>query len=378
MSAFTGKSWRVSGRATEIVETTFMTHSRHRPPSSLAAVRNVRMLPLKPGAGMKRREFLAVAAATAAWPLVAHPQPAGRIPTIGVLWHASSPSEEQPYFDALLQGFKELGYVEGHNIRFEHRFPNEISEQFRQMAAELASLNVAAIVTVGNTTAPYAKQATSTIPIIFVFVNDPVGMKLVNTLARPGGNITGQSVVGIDLTAKRFELLREIVPQVSRVGLLFNPGEPSGPQYFVESKAAATALGLTVLPFELGALNEMESVFAHMVQAEVQALALGPGGLLFQGKENLAKLALAHRMPTCGWSRETLLSGLLLSYGPDLVQIVRQAATFVDKILHGAKPGDIPVQQPTRFQLIVNQRIAKVLNINIPASFFLRSDEVVE
>jgi putative tryptophan/tyrosine transport system substrate-binding protein len=144
------------------------------------------------------------------------------------------------------------------------------------------------------------------------------------------------------------------------------------------AKAAATALGLTVLPFELGALNEMESVFARMVQAEVQALALGPGGLLFQGKENLAKLALAHRMPTCGWSRETLLSGLLLSYGPDLVQIVRQAATFVDKILHGAKPGDIPVQQPTRFQLIVNQRTAKALNINIPASFFLRSDEVVE
>ena len=215
-------------------------------------------------------------------------------------------------------------------------------------------------------------------PGCFVFVNDPVGMKLVNTLARPGGNITGHSVVGIDLTAKRFELLREIVPQVSRVGMLLNPGEPSGPQYFVEGKAAASALGLTVLPFELGALNEMESVFARMVQAEVQALALGPGGLLFQGKENLAKLALAHRMPTCGWSRETLLSGLLLSYGPDLVQIVRQAATFVDKILHGAKPGDIPVQQPTRFQLIVNQQTAKALNINIPASFFLRADEVIE
>jgi putative tryptophan/tyrosine transport system substrate-binding protein len=327
---------------------------------------------------MRRRQFIAGLGGAVALPLAARAQPAGRIPTIGVLWHAASPSEEQPYFDALLQGFKELGYVEGRNIKFEHRFPNEIPERFRQMAAELASLNVAAIVTVGNTTAPYAKQATSTIPIVFVFVNDPVGMKLINTLARPGGNITGQSVVGIDLTAKRFELLREIVPQVSRVGLLFNPAEPSGPQYLAEGKAAAAALGLTVLPFELGALNEMESVFARMVQAEVQALALGPGGLLFQGKENLAKLALAHRMPACGWSRETLLSGLLLSYGPDLVQIVRQAATFVDKILHGAKPGDIPVQQPTRFQLIVNQRTAKALNINIPASFFLRSDEVVE
>jgi len=234
---------------------------------------------------MRRRQFIAGLGGAVALPLAARAQPAGRIPTIGVLWHAASPSEEQPYFDALLQGFKELGYVEGRNIKFEHRFPNEIPERFRQMAAELASLNVAAIVTVGNTTAPYAKQATSTIPIVFVFVNDPVGMKLINTLARPGGNITGQSVVGIDLTAKRFELLREIVPQVSRVGLLFNPAEPSGPQYLAEGKAAAAALGLTVLPFELGALNEMESVFARMVQAECRRWRSGPVDCCFKAKK---------------------------------------------------------------------------------------------
>ena len=135
---------------------------------------------------MRRRQFIAGLGGAVALPLAARAQPAGRIPSIGVLWHAASPSEEQPYFDALLQGFKELGYVEGRNIKFEHRFPNEIPERFRQMAAELASLNVAAIVTVGNTTAPYAKQATSTIPIVFVFANDPFGMKLINTLARPG------------------------------------------------------------------------------------------------------------------------------------------------------------------------------------------------
>ena len=326
---------------------------------------------------MKRRAFIGGLAATGL-PLTAPAQQAGRIPTIGVLWHAASPSEEQPYFDALIQGFKELGYVEGRNIRFEHRFPNEIPERFRQMAAELAALNVATIVTVGNQTAQYAKQATATVPIVFVFVNDPVGAKLVNTLARPGGNVTGHSVIGIDLTAKRFELLREIVPQVSHVGLLLNPNEPSAAQYFAEGKAAASALNLTVEPFELRSLNEMESVFARMAQSGVQALALGPGGLLFQGKSDLAKIALAHRMPTCGWSRETLVSGLLLSYGPDLVQIVRQAATFVDKILRGTKPGDIPVQQPTRFQLVVNQQTARALKINIPTSFFLRADEVIE
>jgi putative tryptophan/tyrosine transport system substrate-binding protein len=327
---------------------------------------------------MRRREFLGVLSGAAAWPLALSAQQAARIPTIGVLWHAGSPNEEQPYFDALIQGFKELGYSEGRNIRFEHRFPNEVPERFRQMAAELVALNVAAIVTVGNTTAQYAKEATATIPVVFVFVNDPVGTKLVDTLARPGGNVTGHSVVGIDLTAKRFELLREIVPQVSHVALLLNPAEPSGARYFEEGKAAARMLGLTVSPFELRSQSEMEDVFARMTQAGVQALALGPGGLLFQSKDSLARLTLAHRMPACGWSRETLAAGLLLSYGPDLVEIVRQAATFVDKILRGARPGEIAVQQPTRFQLIVNQRTAKALNINIPVSFFSRADEVIE
>jgi putative tryptophan/tyrosine transport system substrate-binding protein len=327
---------------------------------------------------MRRRDFIKAIASSTAWPLHAQAQSPAQIPTVGVLWHAASAQEEQPYFDALIQGFKELGYVEGRNIRFEHRFPNEIPERFRQMAAELVALNVAAIVTVGNTTAQYAKQATNSIPVVFVFVNDPVAAKLVDTLARPGGNVTGYSVVGIDLTAKRFELLREIVPQVSRVGLLLNPAEPSAAQYFAEGRAAAAALNLTVEPFELRALNEMDSVFARMAQSGVQALALGPGGLLFQGKSDLAKTALAHRIPTCGWSRETLVSGLLLSYGPDLVQIVRQAATFVDKILRGTRPGDLPVQQPTRFQLVVNQKTAKALNITIPSSFFLRADEVID
>src|SRR5215510_15382196 len=232
---------------------------------------------------MRRRDFIGGLAATGL-PLTALAQQAGRIPTIGVLWHAASPNEEQPYFDALIQGFKDLGYVEGRNIRFEHRFPNETPERFRQMAAELAALNVDTIVTVGNVTAQFAKQATATIPVVFVFVNDPVGTKLVNTLARPGGNVTGQSVIGIDLTAKRFEFLREIVPQVSHVGLLLNPAEPSAAQYFAEGKAAAAALGLTVSPFELRSLNEMENVFVSMKQAGVQALSLGPGGLLFQGK----------------------------------------------------------------------------------------------
>ena len=327
---------------------------------------------------MKRREFIALVGGAAAWPVSAHAQQMAAMPTIGVLWHAGNAGEEQPYFNALMRGFKDLGYVEGRNIRFEHRFPNETPDRFRDMAAELVALKVNVIVTVGNITAPYAKNATTTIPIVFIFVADPVGLKLVESLARPGGNITGLSILSTDLTAKRFELLQEIVPRLSRVALLFNPAEPSAGQYLKEGQAAAAALGLSVLPFELRSLSEMESVFERMAQAGVQALSFGPGGLLFQGRDSLQKLALVHGMPTCGWSRETLASGLLLSYGPDQVEMAHRAPIFVDKILHGTKPSDIPVEQPTRFQLIVNQRTAKALNIAIPASFLIRADEVIE
>jgi putative tryptophan/tyrosine transport system substrate-binding protein len=328
--------------------------------------------------GIRRREFISLLGGAAGWPFAARAQQATAIPTVGVLWHAGNPGEEQPYFDALIRGFKDLGYVEGRNIKFEHRFPNETPDHFRDMAAELVALKVNVIVTVGNITAPYAKNATVRIPIVFLFVADPVGLKLVDSLARPGGNITGQSLLGTDLTAKRFELLRDIVPQLSRVALLLNPAEPSAGQYLKEGQAAAAALGLTVLSFELRSLGEMESVFERMAQAGVQALTLGPGGLLFQGRNGLQKLALAHSMPTCGWSRETLVSGLLLSYGPDQVEMAHHAPVFVDKILHGVKPADLPVEQPTRFQLIVNQKTAKALNLSIPESILLRADEVIE
>ena len=326
-----------------------------------------------------RRPFIFVLGGAAfGWPLVASAQQAAAMPTVGVLWHAGNPSEEQPYFDALIRGFKDLGYVEGRNIMFEHRFPNETPERFRDMAAELAALKVNVIVTVGNITAPYAKNATTTIPIVFLFVADPVGLKLVDSLARPGGNITGLSILATDLTAKRFELLRDIVPQLSRVGLLFNPAEPSAAQYLKEGQAAAATLGLTVLPFELRSLGEMESVFDSMAHAGVQAVALGPGGLLFQSRNSLQKLAGGRGMPTCGWSRETLISGLLISYGPDQVEMAHHAPVFVDKILRGAKPADLPVEQPTRFQLVVNQKTAMALRIKIPESFLLRADEVIE
>jgi ABC-type uncharacterized transport system substrate-binding protein len=327
---------------------------------------------------MKRREFMTVVGGAMSWPLAVHAQQGTAVPTVGVLWHAGSANEEQPYFDALIGGFKDLGYVEGRNIRFEHRFPNEVPDRFREMAAELVALRVAVIVTVGNTTVSYARTATATIPIVFLFVADPLGARLVNSLARPGGNVTGLAQLGTDLTAKRFELLRDIVPQLSRVALLLNPDEPSAAQYLREGQAAAATLGLTVLPFELRSLGEMENVFERMAQAGVQALSLGPGGLLYKGRDSLQKLAIARGMPTCCWSRETLMSGLLLSYGPDQAEMAHHAPVFVDKILRGSLPADLPVEQPTRFQLIVNQKTARALNITIPGALLLRADEVIE
>jgi putative tryptophan/tyrosine transport system substrate-binding protein len=297
---------------------------------------------------------------------------------IGVLWHAGSPGDEQPYFDALVRGFRDLGYAEGQSIRFEHRFPNEEPERFRSMAKELAALKVDVMITVGNIAAPYAKDATTEIPIVFLFVADPVGSKLVASLARPGGNITGVTQVATDLTAKRFELLREIVPSMSRVALLLNPAEPSAQRYLKEGEAAARQLGLTVRPFEFRSPDQVETVFEEMKQAKVQALAFAPGGLLFQSRDRIHKVALAYGIPTCGWSREIAVSGHLLSYGADQVEMAHHVSLLVDKILHGAKPADIAVEQPTRFQLIVNQKIAKALELKVPEAFLVRADEVIE
>jgi putative tryptophan/tyrosine transport system substrate-binding protein len=329
--------------------------------------------------GIGRREFIsAIGGAAVMWPLAARAQQVDRIPRVGVLWHAGSAEQEQPYFGALLEGFKDLGYVEGKNIRLEHRFPNETPERFKSMAAELVSLKVDVLVTVGNPTAPYAKDSTSTIPIVFVFVSDPVGAKLVDSLARPGGNATGLSNFATDLIAKRIELLKEIVPGLSHVGLLVNPGEPSSRQYVGEGKAAAAALALAVQIFEAHSLDELEPAFDAMVKGGVQAVTFGPGGLLFQGRAVIDRLATARHLPTCVWSRETVESGALASYGPDQVAMARHVAVYVDKILKGAKPAELPVEQPTKFQLLINLKTAKALDLTIPESFLVRADEVIE
>jgi putative ABC transport system substrate-binding protein len=328
---------------------------------------------------MQRRSFITLlGGAAATWPMAALAQKAGKIPTVGVLWHAGNPEGEQPYFDALIQGFGDLGYVDGRTIKLEHRFPDEAPDRFRTMAAELVSLNVDALVTVGSATAPYAKNATTTIPIVFTLVGDPLGTRLVDSLARPGGNVTGFSNFSVDLNGKRLQFLGDIIPNLSRIGLLVNPLEASSRLLLEETRNAAAKLAMTLQTFEARSLDDLEGAFDAMVKGGVQAANIGGGGLFFVGRANIAKLALARNLPIGVWSRETLEAGALMSYGADQVSIVRRAAVYVDKILKGARPAELPVQQPTKFQFLINLKTANALGITVPPVLLANADEVIE
>jgi putative tryptophan/tyrosine transport system substrate-binding protein len=328
---------------------------------------------------MRRRKFIAlVGGVAAAGPLAALGQPTKKMPRVGVLWHAGSAEQEAPYFGSLLEGFKSLGYVEGRNVRFEHRFPNEIPEQFKSMGAELVSLEIDVLVVVGNNAAPYATNFAPTIPVVFILVGDPIGLNLVTSLARPGGNITGLASFAAELIPKRLELLKEIVPGLSRVALLANMNAKITGMYINLSQAAAAQLGLTIQTFEVRSPDELEPAFDAMVNAGMQALTTNADGLAFTHRAVIAKLALARRLPLGAFNREALEKGALISYGVDSIAICRRTAVYVDKILKGAKPSEIPVEQPTKFEFLVNLKTANALGITIPPTLLNRADEVIE
>lgn len=327
---------------------------------------------------MKRRDLIPlVCGAIAALPRLARAQ-AGRIPRIGVLWHAGSAEEEGAYYTGLRQGFQDLGYVEGRNIHFDHRFPNEMPERFRSMVGELVALKVDVLVAVGTQTAPYARDATKSIPVVFIFVPDPVGSKFVESLARPGRNMTGLSQFGADIVLKRLQFLKDIVPHLSRVALLVNPNTEVASLYRRVTEAAAAELGLENRTFEARSPAELEPAFDAMVNVGMQAITINGEGLTYQQRANIAKMTLARRIPLGVWSKETFEAGALISYGADQVAMCRRGPTFVDKILKGAKPGDLPVEQPAKLEFLVNQRTAKALGLTIPQSLLLRADEVIQ
>jgi putative ABC transport system substrate-binding protein len=325
---------------------------------------------------MRRRDFIALGGAAAAWPMTARAQSRSRIPRIGVLWHAASAEEEFPFFGELIQGFRGLGYTDG-RIHLEHRFPNEIPELFTSMAAELVSLKCDVLVGVGAA-APYVKRATATVPIVFMYVPDPIAANLVESIRRPGGNATGLSNFSRDLSAKRLQYLKEIAPHISKIGLLINPAAKVSELYIEESRAAAPDLGITIEAFQVRSLHDLEGAFDAMSKAGMQAVVINAESLFYQGKEAIGKLALARRMPTCAWVREVLEAGSLMSYGTDQRAIARRVAHFVDRILKGEKPADMPVEQPARFELIINLKIAKALGLAVPAALLARADGVVE
>ena len=327
---------------------------------------------------MQRRKFITlIGCAAAAWPLAARAQEKARIPKIGVLWHAGSAKEEGPLFTALVEGFRNLGYVEGRNIVLEHRFPNETPERFRSMAADLVSMNVGALVGAGIQAASALREGTKKIPVIFMFLPDPVGSKLVHSLARPGGNITGLSNFAPDLIGKRMQFLKETIPKLSHVALLVNPDSQISRSYIDVTQAAAVALGLAMQTFEVRSLNEIEPAFDAMARAGMQAVTINADGLVYQGKAIIAKLAIERRMALSAYSRETFDAGALMSYGPDNIAACHRAAVLVDKILKGAKPSEIPVEQPTKFQYLVNLKTAKALDLTVPTPLLSR-DEVIE
>ena len=329
---------------------------------------------------MRRRDFIAlVGGATAAWPLTAQGQQARKISAVGVLWHAGSAEEEGIYPVALRQGLKDFGYVEGQNILLEERFPEEIPERFYSLATELVALKVDVLVAINRLDALAAQRATSNIPIVFVYVSDPVGSKLVDSLAHPGGNITGLSNFAADLTAKRVEDLKMIVPGLLRVALFVNPDDKeSARRYVEEGQAAAKKLDLVVRPFEIRSPSELTPTFPKMRNEQIDGIVVTQDGLFYSTRKDIADLALANRLPTIVYSRETVQVGALASYGPNNYEIFRRAGYYIDKILKGTIPADLPVEQPTKFEFIVNRKTANALGIPLPQTVLVVADDVIE
>jgi ABC-type uncharacterized transport system substrate-binding protein len=329
---------------------------------------------------VRRRDFISIFGGLAVpllEPVAAFSQPARKIPVVGYLWHAGSAKEEQPYYGAIIEGFAQLGYTDGQTIKLEHRFPDEKPELFRSMAAELVSLNPDVLMG-GAISSSYLKDATSSIPIVFMFVPDPIGLKLIKSFAQPGGNATGFVNFGRDLVGKRLQSLKEIVPNLARVALLVNSQQPSARIYIDESRGVAAELGLSVQIFDVHVSDALKAAFEEMSKANMQALITASGGSIFVWKEMIAKLARDYRLPYCAFSKEAFDAGALMAVGADQVQMCRDSTVYVDKILKGAKPSDLPVEQPAKLQFRLNLTVARALGLTVPQSLFAVADEVIE
>jgi putative tryptophan/tyrosine transport system substrate-binding protein len=324
---------------------------------------------------MRRREFITLlGGATVAWPVAVRGQQAGKLPTIGFL--GADASAFAPWTAAFVARLGELGWIEGKTIAIEYRWSEGRSERYAEIAAEFVGLKVDVIVTVGSAV-PIVRQATTVIPIVFAVGIDPVGSGLVASLAQPGGNVTGLSIQANELAGKRLEFARELVHELHRLAIMFNVGNAQPVLEMGETQAAARMLALDVAPLVIQRAEDIAPAFEGL-KTRADALYVAVDQLIIANRASILTSALGARLPTIFSTRDFVEAGALMSYGPSYTERFRRAADYVDKILRGAKPGDLPVEQPTKFELVINLKTAEALGLDVPSSLLARADEVIE
>jgi len=327
---------------------------------------------------MRRREFISLVGGTAvAWPLAARSQQSAKVPRVGFMGNSTEALEANlvgPFRD----GLRELGYQEGRNIVVEYRWAEGKYERFPSLIAELIAAKVDVIVTAGTPAAMAVKKATTAVPLVMVAVGDPVGVGLVSSLARPGGNLTGLSSIAPDLEGKRLELLREVVPKLAHVGVFFNPANLFHTVSMPNVRRAAEVLGIKLLPLPVRVSQDLGGAFATILKEKPDTLMVLADRVYLHERKRMMDFALQNRLPNVNAHKEMVVAGGLMSYGPSYEDMHRRAADYVDKILKGAKPGDLPIQQPTKFDLKLNLKTAKALGIEIPPKLLFTADEVIE
>jgi putative tryptophan/tyrosine transport system substrate-binding protein len=323
---------------------------------------------------MQRREFITLLGGAAViWPLAARAQQARKLPTIGLLG-ATTPTAQSRWIAAFVQRLRELGWIEGRTIAIEYRYAEGRTERYAEIAAEFVRLKVDVIVTYGTPSSEAAKRATAVIPIVFAVAGDPVGNGLVASLAHPGGNITGLS---LHIVGKKLDLLRELLTGLRRLAIMGNLGNAATVLDVGEVRVAASRLGLDIISLDVRRAEDIAPAF-DAINGRAEALYVSNDPLIVTNVNRINTLAVGARLPTIHNSREFIESGGLMSYGPNYPDLFRRAADFVDKILRGAKPADLPVEQPTKFDFVINLTTAKALGLTIPPSLLARADEVIE
>ena len=327
------------------------------------------------GGHMKRREFITLLGCAVAWPLASRAQ--GRIPRVGFMGNSTAALEAN-LVDSFREGLRELGYEEGRNIAIEYRWADGQYERFAALVTELIAAKVDVIVTAGTPAALAVKKATSTVPLVMVAVGDPVGTGLVPSLARPDGNLTGLSSVAPDLEGKRLELLREIVPSVSRIAVFLNSVNPFHATSMRQAQTAGKTLGIKVQQYDIRKSEDLDGAFAAIRKERPDALLILADRVFLHNRERIVDFTGEQHLPNVNAYKELVEAGGLISYGPSYEDMHKRAAIYVNKILKGAKPGNLPIEQPTKFTLIVNLKAAKALGISMPPAVLSRADEVIE